>query len=351
MKSKNKFINNLRNKKYINIIIITLIIGFSIYILYFNDKIHIQDAVVNSLNESETYLVENFDVAKYVDVCKNRSTHFYNLSPTISNAPTIDACEKVCSDDISCNIFTFKNNTCSTYKGVLNSSNIDTRNHITDPINISCSSKIFPNNTSYNYGTHNGIGYIKKNYYINNKDKLKYIDPYLTESVKVLGSLYSIDNSRNILRNNPSNASTIRDNVRDETKNLFTKFNDLNRDIFDIDSDNSRNVLYTDMFRSTPEISSSILAPVPRDISFIIALDNSFNIANKLDNLQGVIDADSIKFISNNLHYLILAFIMVITIIILILYKSSNLINEKILIIYIIIITFLVLFLTHYLKL
>ena len=261
----------------------------------------------------------------------------------------MDACEKECSDNSSCNIFTFKNNACSTYNGVLNSSNIDTRNPTTNPINISCSSKIFP--TNYNYGAHNGIGYIKKNYYINNKNNLNYIDPYLTESVNVLGNLYSIDNSRNILMTRPSNASTIRDKVRDETKNLFTKFNDLNRDIFDIDSDNSRNVLYTDMFNSTPEIRNSILAPVPRDISFIIALDNSFNIANKSVNLERILDADSKKFLSNNLRYLILTFIMAITVIILILYKSSNLINEKILIIYIIVITFLVLFLTHYLKL
>ena len=338
MKSKNEFTNNFKNKKYVNIIIITLIIGFSIYILYFNDKIHIQDAIVNSLNECETNVVENFDVAKYVDVCKNRSTHFYNLSPTsTTTASTMDACEKECSDDSSCNIFTFKNNACSTYKGVLNPSNI----------NISCSSKIFPTN----YGTHNGIGYIKKNYYINNKNNLNYIDPYLTESVNVLGKLYSIDNSRNILMTRPSNASTIRDKVRDETKNLFTKFSNLNKDIFDIDSDNSRNVLYTDMFNSTSEIRDSILAPVPRDISFIIALDNSFNIANKSVNLERILDADSKKFLSNNLRYLILTFIMAITVIILILYKSSNLINEKILIIYIIVITFLVLFLTHYLKL
>jgi hypothetical protein len=48
---------------------------------------------------------------------------------------------------------------------------------------------------------------------------------------------------------------------------------------------------------------------------------------------------------------LILAFIMVMTIIILILYKFSIFINEKLLIAYIVIITFIVLIITHQLKL
>ena len=105
------------------------------------------------------------------------------------------------------------------------------------------------------------------------------------------------------------------------------------------------------MFNGTSEIRNSILAPVTRDISFLNSLDNSFNIANKYDNLDGLIDGNIPKFISSNLRYLILAFIMIITIIVLILYKSSTLINEKVLILYIIIITIMVLFITHHLKL
>ena len=42
---------------------------------------------------------------------------------------------------------------------------------------------------------------------------------------------------------------------------------------------------------------------------------------------------------------------MIITIIILILYKASNVISEKVLIVYITIITMLVLYITYYLKL
>ena len=70
MKSK----SNLSNNKFIKISLITLVLGLSIYLLYFNDKIFIQDP--NSLN----VVVENFNVEKYVDICKNRKTNFYNFS-------------------------------------------------------------------------------------------------------------------------------------------------------------------------------------------------------------------------------------------------------------------------------
>lgn len=355
----NNFSNNFKNNNYINIVIITLIIGFSIYLLYFNDKIYVQDTITNSLNEKDTnndqdYLVENFDVNKYVDVCKNRNTQFYNLGGTTHNNKNIDECETLCSTN-DCHAFSLNGTTCSTYKGTLNSSYIDTRNATTNPIGINCNSKVFPTNNPYNTGTYNGIGYINKNYLQNNKNNIKYIDPYLEESANVLADLYSIENKRNQIKNldplsSGYDASYHRlslDTIN-EDKALFNKFDSLNRDIFDMD--NSRNVLYTDMYNDS-DIRNTILAPLPRDDAFIKDMTKKYNMVNKSDNLDGILDAKSENFVVNNLRYLILAFIMVITVIILILYKSSNFINEKILIVYIIIISFLVLFITHQLKL
>lgn len=385
MKSKNKFTNNFnlisriknlgnnfKNNKNINVVIITLIIGFSIYLLYFNDKIHVQDIITNSLNEKdnnnndqndqndqndEDYLVENFDVGKYVDVCKNRNSQFYNLGGTTHANKNIDECEILCSDT-SCHAFTLNGTTCTTYKGTLNTStNIDTRNATTNPIKINCNSKVFPTNNPYNTGTYNGIGYINRTYLENNKNNLKYIDPYLEESTNVLGDLYSIENKRNQLRSldphSPSydisyhNLSLATIN---KDKALFRKFDTLNKDIFDIPVDSSRNVLYTDMYNSS-DIRNTILAPVPRDNVFLEDIDKKYNMVKKSDNLDGILEVKSENFVVNNIRYLILAFIMVITIIILVLYKSSNFINEKVLIVYIIIISFMVLFITHQLKL
>ena len=80
-------------------------------------------------------------------------------------------------------------------------------------------------------------------------------------------------------------------------------------------------------------------------------LDEKDKITKKSNNLGGILDGTSEKFIVNNLRYLILTIIMIITIIILILYKASNVISEKVLIVYITIITMLVLYITYYLKL
>jgi len=375
MKSKNKFTNNfnlistmknLKNSKYINPVVIILIITFSIYLLYFNDKIYVQDTITNSLNENnntsnnddtcenseQDYVVENFDVGKYVDVCKNRNTRIYNLgnsgvtSTTITytslTPKAIDQCEKICSDT-SCQVFTLSGNVCYTYKR--------TPPRSSDPIKISCDSKIFAP-SDYNSGTYNGIGYINNSYFKNNKTDLSYIDPFLIESTNVLDRLYTIANQRNTLMNySPSDFSNnyVRDSsniLRDEIA-LFTKFNTLNTQLFDI----SRNKLYTDKFNFSDAISGSILAPVQRDISFLRALDADYKTVKKSANLDGVLSVKSENFIVNNYRYLILTFIMVITIIMLILYKSTNFINEKIFIAYIIIVTFIVLFITHQLKL
>jgi hypothetical protein len=377
MKSKNKFTNNFnlistmknvnnnfKNSKYINPAIIILIITFSIYLLYFNDKIYVQDTITNSLNENnntgnnddtcensdQDYLVENFDVEKYVDVCKNRNTRIYNLgntgvtSTTItpSTPKAIDQCEKICSDS-SCQVFTLSGNVCYTYK--------KTPPRSSDPIKISCDSKIFAP-SDYNSRTYNGIGYINNSYFKNNKTDFSYIDPFLIESKNVLGQLYSIANKRNTLMNYSlidfSN-NYYRDSLEILTGevDLFNKFDTLNTKLFDI----SRNKLYTDKFNFSDAIANSILAPVERDISFQTYINDKYNMVKKSDNLDGLLAVKSENFIVNNYRYLILTFIMVITIIMLVLYKSSNFINEKILIAYIIIVTFIVLFITHQLKL
>jgi|688.fasta_scaffold117767_2 hypothetical protein len=379
MKSKNKFTNNFnlistmknvsnnfKNSKYINPAIIILIITFSIYLLYFNDKIYVQDTITNSLNENnntgnnddtcensdQDYLVENFDVEKYVDVCKNRNTRIYNLgntgvtSATITSSSStpkaIDQCEKICNDN-SCQVFTLSGNVCYTYKR--------TPPRSSDPIKISCDSKIFAP-SDYNSGSYNGIGYINNSYFKNNKTDFSYIDPFLIESKNVLRQLYTIDNSRNILMNyslSDFNNNYNRDSLAILTGevDLFSKFTTLNTKLFDI----SRNKLYTDKFNFSDAISESILAPVERDIPFMKDVDDKYNMVKKSDNLDGVLAVKSENFIVNNYRYLILTFIMVITIIMLVLYKSSNFINEKILIAYIIIVTFIVLFITHQLKL
>jgi hypothetical protein len=386
MKSKNLFSSmknvgtNLKNNKYINPAIITIIVVFSIYLLYFNDKIYVQDSITNSLNENnntsnnedtnensdQDYFIENFDVGKYVDVCKNRNTHIYNLRTGTGTgvtehqgSKTMRECETLCTND-NCKVFALNNTgKCITYIG--------TPSRATgDPIKVSCNSKIFvsPNNNganTYNTGPYNGIGYINKNYFEYNKSDLSYIDPFLKESREVLADLQNIQSQRNELNNltpaqfNLQYQTKLQDILTDEIA-LFNKFDRINSEIMDISPiDNSRNRLFTDMFKTTTDIPNTILAPTERSTelgnTFFDYLDDKYDKVKISNNLDGVLDVKSENFVVNNVRYLILAVIMIITIIILILYKSSNFINEKILIAYIIIVTFLVLFITQQLKL
>ena len=356
MKSKNKFTNNFnllsriknastnyKSTTYISAAIITLILGFSIYILYFNNQ------------NSEDYLVENFDVGKYVDVCKNRNTHFYNLNPIQRSATNINDCEKLC-DISNCHAFTFKDNMCYTYNGILNpTTNFDTRNARTNPIKINCNTKILAAD-KYNAGVYNGVGFMNKTYFENNKRDISYIDPYLEETTTILGDLYSLENKRNLIRNLDPLSSSYDASYHalslatiNQDKALFRKFDTLNQDLFDIPADSSRNVLYTDMYNNST-IANTILAPRPRDAAFVDDITKKYNMVKKSDTLDGTMEARTDNFTVNNIQYLILALIMVVTIIILVLYKSSNVINEQIIIVYIISVTFLLLFITHQLK-
>ena len=375
MKSKNKFTNNFnlisriknsgnnfKNYKYMNLIIVTLLVGFSIYLLYFNDKIHVQDTIANSLNENTNCnanneneldpLVENFDVAKYVDICKNRKTNFYNLNAVPASATNIDDCEKMC-DTNNCHVFTLHNGVCKTYKGQLDASNIDTRNNSSrNPIKVNCDTKILPAN-KYDAGVYNGSGFMNKIYYQNNKNDLQYLDPYLEESVDILGDLYSLeDKKKKLLSLDPKNSNydsefqSVRVAMINDNKQLFRKFSTINNELVDT----SRNILYSDMFNGS-DISNSILAPVKRDGQFVTDVDDKYKIATKSITLDGILDALSQNFVTNNIRYLVLAFIMVTTIIMLVLYKTSGgVIDEKILIGYIIIVTFVALLITHQIK-
>lgn len=360
---------NLKNNKYINPAIITIIVVFSIYLLYFNDKIYVQDSITNSLNENnntsnnedtnensdQDYFIENFDVGKYVDVCKNRNTHIYNLiTGTLTGVTehqgsnTMRECEALCTNS-DCKVFALNNTgKCITYSG-------EPSRATGDPIKVSCNSKIFVSPNTYNTGPYNGIGYINKNYFEDNKSDLSYIDPFLQESIEVLADLQTIQSKRNDLNNltpaqfDSQYQTKSRDIVTDEIA-LFNRFDRINREIMDI----SRNMLFTDQFATTTDIPNTILAPTRRstedDNTFFDYLDDKYDKVKISNNLDGVLDVKSENFVVNNVRYLILAVIMIITIIILILYKSSNFINEKILIAYIIVVTFLVLFITQQLK-
>ena len=137
---------------------------------------------------------------------------------------------------------------------------------------------------------------------------------------------------------------------------FFIKVDRKKKEVMDSSSNDYRwNRLFKDEFANTTALPNNNLIPNGRSTetgnTFFDYLDDKYDKVKISNNLDGVLDVKSENFVVNNVRYLILAVIMIITIIILILYKSSNFINEKILIAYIIIVTFLVLFITQQLKL
>ena len=347
MKSKSNLNNlsNLSNNKFIKIMLITLVLGLSIYLLYFNDKIFIQDPL-------EASIVETFNVEKYVDICKNRKTNFYNFynpNTTLFNKHDSSNCELECDTTLGCHAFIMKDTTkdnCLIYKGNLDSSGID-RNHVS--VDVNCESKILPQDK----GTYNGYGFINKKYFEDNKSKFKYKDAYLEDAGSILYDLKKIKEEREKLKSFTINAQTLpryytlRNTLDSYYTGLLTKINYINNFYFD----NSKNILFTDFLKITAPNSDNVLIPKTKTMDDLYDIYNKDKTTTDSYNLDSKIDSVEKKYTTKHIQYLLLAFIMVITIILLILYKFSiDIINEKVLILYTIFITFTLLFLHHYIK-
>ena len=338
--SKLSKLSNLSNNKFIKIILVTLVIVLSIYLLYFNDKKFITDP--SNLN-CEDPIVENFNVAKYVDICKNRKTNFYEFSGMLEIFKDTPNCELKC-DKNECDAFIINGNDCNLYNGNLNKKGIDTN---TVSVDVNCESNILPEDKA---GKYNGYGYINKKYFKDNKSKFRYKDTYLDEATKIRVDLVNLKKDRDALKRLPTNTESdiTKYNIeRGVIDNKYTaildKFN-TNKNLFD----NEQNILFTDMLGYSDD---HVLIPEERTMDFINDINDKDKTTKDSYNLDSKLGSIEKNYNSMYIQYILLAFIMVITIILLILYKFSNyVINEKILMLYIIFITFTLLFLNHYIK-
>ena len=344
MKRKIK-INNKNFKYKFKIFVLACIIVSAVYFLYFNDKILVQAIVQNSLhNEGST---ENFDVHKYVDICKTRKTRFYDF--TSNKAPlsvhTIDAsnnCENLCDTTRDCQFFTMKESddalpglgntkTCYLYSSPLNSRNIDTNNM---NIKVNCNSTILPTNISNDY---NGFGYVNKKYFEHNKNKFTYKDAYLDEANNLITTIKANRSNLNALRRQngeTENHAELTSNAEHYMSSMgywITSFGEL------IGFDTNK---LTTLNNSTDLFNEDILEDDKNK-----ALKNLAAIANETPELENKLSDAKNRGYSNNLFYTILGFIMIITIILLILYKlNTNIISDRFMIFYFIVIVIIFMF-------
>ena len=331
MKNRIKF----NNKQILKKCLILFIIGLCIYLLYLNDKIQVQSIIQNSLNANHS-LIESFNVNKYVDICKNRETRFYDFRVGTSSSMqyvTLDGsnnCEGLCDTIPNCQGFLrtelsggiIDPSKCYMYIGVLDASNIDRSNM---SVKVNCNSKILPA-SSYTY---NGIGYINKNYFEYNKSKFSYIDIYLDKANELIRTFRDTNTHLNsILTQNGADVPLIA-NIENNNNNIgawITSFGQL------IGADVSK--LFT-LNNSTNPFTDD-MANDEKNKTLHKLYDRSKE-TPALDVKIGDIEKSNY---ANNLFYTILAFIMIITIIILVLYRFNEnvIISDRFMIFYFIII-------------
>ena len=356
MKIKLNATTNGNIKQLLYILFFTSIIVIIIYL--------ISIANYNSLgllNKSEVNsIVENFDIEKYVDLCKNRKTNFYDLTPSkLTNARDVSSnsdCELAC-DDAQCDIFLLQDISNSTRKkcSLYKDPNLNALYDIS--LTLNCESNILPPN---DYGVYNGYGFVNKNYFEDKKSGFQYIDRYLEETefiiddLSYIGYLNKKANSLDLTNINSKNVSDyilydyIQGQKIDVYNTILNSINNVNSRLFN----NSKNILFTDLFNhslSHSEISNNVLIAKTRDLSFIELINNSGTInANSqlLKNRQNTLLTNSNSI---NSIYLILFIIMVLTLILLILY-NTNIIGEFVLLSYFIFIIILILFINNIVK-
>ena len=340
MKSKIKF-NNQNIKHKFKIFVILFIIVSSVYLLYFNDKILVQAIVQNSLHNEDkdtnkSNITENFDVHKYVDICKNRKTRFYDFTSAStqlsSNVLTgTNNCENLCDTTQDCQFFIMNETDatkCYLYTRPLDSSNIDTN---TMNINVNCNSTILPS-SSNNY---NGFGYVNKKYFEYNKNKFSYKDAYLDKANELITTLKANRSNLNALRSQTEDHSELTSNAEYYTSTIgswITSFGELI-------GFNTNNL--TTLNNSTDLFNENILDDEKnKDLKKLATISKD---TPELDNK--LVDVKNSGYV-NNLFYTILAFIMVITIILLILYKLNDniIITDRFMIFYFIIIVIIFMF-------
>jgi hypothetical protein len=357
MKIKLNATTNGNIKQVLYILFFASIIVINIYLISITNynSLEFGFGLVSENKSIHNSIIENFDVEKYVDLCKNRKTNFYDLTPSkLTNALDVSSnsdCELAC-DNAKCDIFLLKDISNSTMKKCSLFKDPNTNPIYDISLTLNCESNILPPN---DYGVYNGYGFVNKNYFEDKKSGFQYIDRYLEETELIIDDLSYIgylNKKANDLDLTNISSKNLYDYIEDQKISVYNtilnSINNVNNRLFN----NSKNILFTDLFNhslSHSEISNNVLIPNTRDLSFIDLINNSGTInANSelLKNRQNTLLTNSNSI---NSIYLILFIIMVLTLILLILY-NTNIIGEFVLLSYFVFIIVLILFINNIVK-
>lgn len=338
-------------------IILLLLILIPICILYFN----LGEKIFFSLKNTNSN-IDNFTNNNYINLCKNKTTYFYDFpADTTQNYLTISgsseskiACENKCNDT-NCQIYIHDSNNKNCYLYDFN--NTSNKNIIPSAIdfNINCNDQYLP---STEYSTISGEGKINRYLYefSNNKVRFNHIDFMLNKANKIINQFNYIKKMR--LNYKDSTASNeIVDTIFNNYNDLHGNLNNL-RGYLNLSPDHT-NLIYGDdisgYFTGYPYIKNKYDDGTSygpyfsnksnlREISYApnntnteeLYLNYDIHKNSKNSNeLQSKLEDNKIETKRNIMLYTILAIIMIISVIILLLYKFiPNIIPDYVIICY-----------------
>ena len=297
-----KYKKNLKSKNIGKIVLIILLLSISIYILYFSNN-----STINNFN------IEPFN--NYLNICKSKITQFYNIPTSLSsdlnkstpiqnNTPALPSCENYCREK-NCDFFTISGDINGTHDCMLYN---DMSNENLN-IQVDCvgnKDKKIP----YVGLTYNGQGFVSEDFFYKNQNKFTFKD-FLLDEVNSLKSQYN--NVYNSIANR--NYDNIQNNYTSINQKLAGLASYLNVDYGTPES----TTLYSELkpgkkYYNTMNFQGN-------DISFVPLLKKFHNLEKDTKNVEGVIEDSMLEFNRRNLVYTILSLIMIITFIILVLYK------------------------------
>lgn len=347
---------NRLNKLNINIITVFILLLVPIYILYLESFLEEMKINVNASKEkSEEELkttVEAFN--NYVNLCESKPTRIYDLP---FEPITVAGAYPVIADDTSkCNYYCDKSladngNKCDMY--VLSNTNQCLMYDLSKlppnkKITVNCNSKILPESSGLTY---NGQGYVNENYFKsrddNNKSKKSNFEhkDFLLDEANALKQDFSRINSEIArIRGTDDDRSTMQGYYSSLTSKLqrFADHLDL-----------SRNKIFS-TFVDDPKYSIASEQNVTindKDISYSTLLHSFDKLYNKNATLNSSLDHNYKEFNRNYLLYSALVIIMIITCILLVLYKFiPGLIPDSKMAVYFIGVLVIMFFMHHVLK-
>ena len=353
--------------KNYNLIFAIIILILSIILKLIFDNLN---EIKNLFNDSNKEAFSD----KFFNICEGKKTYMYNLNTPLLDTltkPNGDSvlkyheisgsnlnieCKQKCIDN-SCQMYLIRDDlhnfgtsySCITYSPNLDGSGID--NYM--DVSINCDSNSIQSMPDYtlNY-LYNGIGFVDHDYFFKNKSNFDYLDIYLNESRKTISNFKKIQDEVKRVHDIPDPTPDV--SLSTYLDDFVKGYNDIG-DFLGI-TKNNLSSYYLKNINDDP-IYKYNLDPCNNTIgdkvynNYYSYIDDLNKIFSKNTSLQSKIDTTKNSYNFTFLLYSILAFILIFSISLLVVYKAQpDLINDTTIILYFIGVFCILYFVQFYIK-